>query len=70
MAWKTKNIKFSSRLRFQGQASIQNKILINNHDIVNWCKSSTYFVFDIKSLKRMVRLKYPIILISKLDSGL
>ena len=35
----------------------QNKISINNYDTANWCKSSKYFVFDIKFLLKTV--EYP-----------
>ena len=44
----------SSVIDFAFKGRTQNKISINNYGIGNRCKSSTYCVFDIKSLKNVV----------------
>ena len=34
--------------------AFKGKISINSYGVANWCNSSKYFVFDIKSLKKTI----------------
>ena len=44
----------NSVIDFAFKGRTQEKISINSYGIANWCNSSKYFVFDIKSLKKAV----------------